>query len=151
MTRQVQFLTSASVRGAAVYASGEIATFEDVIAADLIARGRAVAWPPPEPVAEGSSVVVDHNVEVVTDRQAIAAAMEDTVDEVGAEEPAEFPPDSNPAITEMTSEAIAALAATGSPVADLSLAVDGATPDSAVSEVTTVRRRGGRQSRGARA
>ncbi len=48
MPRQVQFLTSASVRGAAVYASGEIATFEDFIAADLIARGRAVAWPPPE-------------------------------------------------------------------------------------------------------
>lgn len=128
MSRQVQFLTSTSVRGAAVYASGEVAAFEDAIAADLIARDRAVAWPIVEveepagfsvfadapPVAEGFSVFVDPgvgppnvfsvfvdpNAEVVTDPRAIAAAMEDTVDDVEpVDPPAAVPPTADSAVT----------------------------------------------------
>lgn len=113
MPRQVQFLTSVSVRGSAVYANGEIATFEDFIAADLIARGRAVAWPVIEPEPSGFSVFVDAgasesggfsvfvdpSVEVVTDQQAIAAAMEDTVDGAEGDDFADLPPDTSQAIT----------------------------------------------------
>ncbi|MGV3515623.1 hypothetical protein [Luteitalea sp.] len=147
MPRQVQFLTSVSVRGAAVYASGEIATFEDFIAADLIARGRAVAWPVVEPEPSGFSVFVDASlgesggfsvfvdpsVEVVTDPQAIAAAMEDTVDGAESDDLAELPPDSDPAMT---------------PVADPSTTSHPAA-DGSDSAVVPPARRGGRKARNA--
>jgi hypothetical protein len=113
MARQVLFLTSTSVRGAAVYTSGEVAAFPDDVAAALIARGRAVAWPVIEPESSGFSVFVDAgvgesggfsvfvdpSVEVVTDPQAIAAAMEDTVDGAEGDDFAELPPDNSQAIT----------------------------------------------------